>query len=232
MTFLLNLQCKPRGVAKYDMTSRGQSAFSLFRADILFRSFNRHKPKRYLQQYMRHSVVFASILILLSLAYMGCERREHYKIGISQCSDDDWRTKMNEEILREMMFHPEAEVEIRSANDNNAKQIADIKYFKDNKFDIIIAAPNEADALTPIISEVYDSGIPVVLFDRNVNGNKFTAWQGVDNISFGRAAARYAYNIVGEGCRVLEIEGLAHSTPAAERKSGFDREAEARGIRD
>lgn len=98
--------------------------------------------------------IFATLFIL-SLA--GCSGEKHYRIGISQCSQDDWRNKMNDEIYREIMFHPEAEVEIRSADDNNDKQIADIRYFKENDFDIIIAAPNEANAITPIIKDVYES---------------------------------------------------------------------------
>ncbi|MDE5650154.1 MAG: substrate-binding domain-containing protein, partial [Duncaniella sp.] len=98
---------------------------------------------------------------------------------MSQCSQDDWRKKMNDEINREIMFHPEAVVEIRSADDSNDKQIADIRYFMDNDFDIIIAAPNEADALTPVIKEAYESGVPVVLFDRKINGDTYTAYQGV-----------------------------------------------------
>ena len=91
----------------------------------------------------------------LSLLLAGCQERRVYKIGVSQCSSDDWRNKCNEEIYREMIFHPDARVEIRSAEDNNEKQIADIRYFADNGFDIIIVAPNEADAITPIIKEVY-----------------------------------------------------------------------------
>ena len=55
----------------------------------------------------------------LSLLLAGCQERRVYKIGVSQCSSDDWRNKCNEEIYREMIFHPDAEVEIRSAEDNN-----------------------------------------------------------------------------------------------------------------
>ena len=105
----------------------------------------------------------------------GCKDSKVYKIGVSQCSQDDWRTKMNDEINREIMFHEDATVEIRSADDNNAKQIEDIKYFVKNKFDIIIVSPNEAAALTPVIKEVYESGIPVVIFDRNINGLSFAS---------------------------------------------------------
>ncbi|WP_289630664.1 substrate-binding domain-containing protein [uncultured Muribaculum sp.] len=151
-------------------------------------------------------------------------------MGVSQCSNDDWRTKMNEEIQREIMFHPEATVEIRSADDSNEKQIADIRYFADNGFDIIIAAPNEADAITPVIEEVYDAGIPVIVFDRNINGDSYTAYQGVDNVGIGKSAADYARHLLPDGGNVIEIHGLAGSTPAVGRHEGFAKEAELKGI--
>ena len=139
------------------------------------------------------------LLCCLSLALTACQEKRIYKIGVSQCSSDDWRNKCNEEIHREMIFHPDAQVEIRSAEDSNEKQIADIRYFVDNGFDIIVVAPNEADAITPIIKEVYERGIPVVIFDRNINGESYTAYQGVDNQGIGESAARYARHLVGEG---------------------------------
>ena len=170
-------------------------------------------------------------LMILSLFMLtGCHENKQYRIGVSQCSQDDWRAKMNDEINREIMFHPEAVVEIRSGDDNNDKQIADIRYFMDNDFDIIIAAPNEADALTPVIKEAYESGIPVMIFDRNINGNTYTAYQGVDNAGIGKAAAHYARHLVGHGGKVLEISGLMASTPATERHDGFMEGAEAEGL--
>lgn len=167
----------------------------------------------------RHFYCLFVILVILLSA--GCDRPKDYRIGVSQCSDDDWRRKMNAEISRELMFYPDATAEIRSADDSNEKQIADIQYFIDNDFDIIIAAPNEAEALTPVISEAYEKGIPVVLFDRNINGDSFTAWQGADNVSIGRAAARHALSVAGKDAPILEIRGLRGSTPAEERYRGF-----------
>lgn len=167
------------------------------------------------------------LLLTLMFLFCGCGREQNeksYRIGVSQCSDDDWRKKMNEEIEREVMMHPGVEVEIRSADDSNRKQVEDIRYFIDNDFDIIIAAPNEADAVTPIIKEAYDGGTPVVVFDRNINGDSFTAWQGADNAQIGRAAAGYAAKMEeereGTG-KILELKGRPGSTPALERHSGF-----------
>lgn len=159
-----------------------------------------------------------------------CKEERTYRIGVSQCSSDDWRNKCNDEIYREIMLHPEATVEIRSADDNNEKQIADIRYFMDQGFDIIIAAPNEADAITPIIQEVYAKGIPVIIFDRNIHGDTYTAYQGVDNRGIGESAAHYARHLVGHGGRVLEICGLPGSTPAIERHEGFVDGAQRNGL--
>ena len=45
-----------------------------------------------------------------------------YKIGVSQCSSDDWRNKMNKEMHREAMLSNEVAIEIRSAGDDNQIQ--------------------------------------------------------------------------------------------------------------
>ncbi len=179
---------------------------------------------------MRKPIIFNIIISLMLISMAACKEQKHYRIGISQCSEDDWRRKMNDEINCEIMLHPEAEVEIRSADDSNEKQIADIRYFAENGFDIIIASPNEADAITPVIKEVYESGIPVMVFDRSINGDYYTAAQDVDNYGIGKAAARYAHNLIGDNGKVLEIYGLPGSTPAIKRHEGFRDEAREIGL--
>ncbi|MDE5686860.1 MAG: substrate-binding domain-containing protein [Paramuribaculum sp.] len=171
------------------------------------------------------SLFLLSAMLLLT----SCTDSRIYKIGVSQCSQDDWRAKMNDEINREMMFHEDAVVEIRSADDNNARQIEDIRYFVDNGFDIIIVSPNEAAALTPVIKEVYENGMPVVIFDRNINGDTYTAHIGTDDEGLGRSAAHYALHLLGKGAKAIEIFGLRGSTPAEGRHNGFVREFEDNG---
>lgn len=169
---------------------------------------------------MKKLTFYISSLVLL-LVLTGCHDTKHYKLGVSQCSDDDWRRKMNAEIEREIMFHPEMIVEIRSADDSNEKQIEDIRYFIENGFDAIAVAPNEAEALTPIITEAYEAGIPVIVFDRNTDNHSYTAWQGADNVALGRSAADLVVEMVGKNAKTIEIRGLKGSTPTNERHRGF-----------
>lgn len=170
-------------------------------------------------------------LLILSLLCIvpSCTEPRVYRIGVSQCSQDDWREKMNDEIEREAMFHEDALVEIRSADDSNEKQAADIRSFADRGFDIIIVSPNEAAALTPVIDEVFAKGIPVIIFDRNIKSDSYTARIGVDNVGLGRSAAHYALNLLGPSQPAIEIYGLPGSTPADDRHTGFAEEYERGG---
>lgn len=161
------------------------------------------------------------LLVLISLLLCSCEHQRHYRIGVSQCSDDDWRAKMNGEMLREIMFHPEVTLDIRSANDDSQRQIADLMDFINEGVDLIIVAPNEAEALTPVIRDIYEAGIPVLVFDRSINGDYYTAFQGADNAGIGAEAAKYAVWRIPDNPSVLEIKGLESSTPALERSRGF-----------
>lgn len=171
-----------------------------------------------------YKTVFARLLIFLFVGLFSCSEPHVIRIGVSQPSHDDWRTKMNDEIHREIMLHEDADVEIRSASDSNERQIADIRYFADNGFDVIIVSPNEAAALTPVIREVYERGIPVIIFDRNIIGDSYTARIGVDDEGLGRLAAHYALHMLGPAPKALEIYGLKGSTPADGRHRGFSSE--------
>ena len=177
------------------------------------------------------NAIAAITLIIAMPAICGCSKKEGYRIGVSQCSSDDWRNKMNEEIMREALILDESlDVEIRSGEDSNENQIADLQYFVDNGFDAIIVAPNEAEALTPIIKDIHSKGIPVIVFDRSVIGNDYTAYQGADNASIGKEAALLAYSYCGKDAKVIEICGNMESTPAEERQRGFHNAADSLGM--
>lgn len=163
------------------------------------------------------------IVILFCLLGMAACRQDapRFRIGVAQCSDDSWRHKMNDEILREAMFYDGVSVEIRSAGDDNRRQAEDIHYFIDKGVDLLIISANEAAPMTPIVEEVYQKGIPVVLVDRKILSDKYTAYIGADNYEIGRTVGNYiASSLKGKG-NVVELTGLGGSTPAMERHQGF-----------
>lgn len=165
---------------------------------------------------------FFALCLFFLLLFSSCSQKdEHYLIGVSQCSEDEWRTQMNKEIIREALFYPQAEVEIKTAKDDNRKQIEDIKQFIREGVDLLVVAPNEANAITPVIEEAFDAGIPVVLVDRKIHSSKYTAYVGADNYEIGRQAGMYIANRLHGKGQIVEITGLKGSTPAVERHRGM-----------
>ena len=158
------------------------------------------------------------------LACLACqrERKPRYIIGVSQCSEDLWRQTMNEELKREVaLYQADAQVLIRSVKDDTPKQIADIEWFIEQKVDVLIVSPNESEACTPVIEKAYQQGIPVILVDRKIATESYTAYVGANNYQIGKEAGLYAIGVLKGKGNIAEVRGTKGSTSDAERHKGF-----------
>lgn len=149
--------------------------------------------------------------------------KKEYIIGISQCNlGEPWRVAMNDQIEKAAKNYPEFRLIFQDAAQDNSKQIADIQGFIQQKVDLIIASPNEAVPLTNVIKEAYDSGIPVILLDRKIDGESYTQFIGADNLDMGRIAGEYvAGTLLKKGGKVCEIKGLEGTSGGIDRENGF-----------
>ncbi len=155
---------------------------------------------------------------------LGCQHTpppKHYRIGFSQCCNDAWRDVMNGEMRRELALHPELEFEMRVADANNQKQVEQIRELVKSGIDILLVTPNESKPLTPIIEEVHKAGIPVILMDRKIESELYTAFVGADNYEIGFTAANYVASKLGGRGNVLELQMSMAISPAVERHRGF-----------
>lgn len=177
-------------------------------------------------------VCLISPLLLLTLMTACSNPPKTYHIGISQCSEDIWRYKQNRELLIGSYIFDNVSLEFASADDSDQRQIEQIQEFVDKKVDLLIVSPNSASRLSPILDKAYDSGIPVIVFDRHTDSEKYTAFMGADNYNIGQTMGRLiAEQMEGRGT-LVEITGLRGSSPAIERHSGFlDAMAQYPGIR-
>lgn len=166
--------------------------------------------------------IFITCLLSITTFFcVSCLQEPKKIVAVSQCSMDEWRNQMNKEMEHEGFFHKNIQVEIHSTPDDTKQQIKDIEGFIDRKVDAIVVAPNEWEPLKPVIEKAYDAGIPVVLVDRKVNSEKYTAFVGGDNVEVGRQAAHFIIDNLPEGGNIIEIEGLQSSTSSQERKQGL-----------
>lgn len=161
-------------------------------------------------------------LIALIAVLTSCSKSEKtYKIAVSQCSEDIWRNKLNEELKMGTYFYHDVELYFASADDSDEKQIEQINQFINDGIDLLIVAPNQVATVSPAIDKAFDKGIPVIVFDRKTNSEKYTAFIGADNFEMGRLMGEFiATQLKGKG-RVMEIMGLKGSSPAIERHNGF-----------
>lgn len=149
------------------------------------------------------------------------DKSRTWHIGVSQCSEDIWRYKQNKELEAGGYANSNVRLEFASADDNDSLQISQIQHFIDERVDLLVVAPNKAATLSAVIDRAYDQGIPVVLFDRKTNSEKYTAYMGADNYEIGQTMGNLIATGMGGKGTLVEITGLKGSSPAIERHRGF-----------
>lgn len=165
----------------------------------------------------KHIILY---VILLLLVFVSCSDRRTV-IGVSQCSDDLWRQKVNREIKIGQYQYKNVDVVFASADNNGQRQARQIDSLVKAKVDLLVVAPSDVKTVAPAIERAYRAGIPVILYDRMIESTHYTAYIGTDNVAIGKEVADYlAHQLQGRGT-VVEITGERGSTPVADRHRGF-----------
>lgn len=154
--------------------------------------------------------------------------KSSYTIGMSQCNlGEPWRVEMNAQIKAAAEKHPELKVVFKDAQNDTLKQRAHVEESVSANVDLIIISPKEAQPLTEPVAKAMDAGIPVIVLDRRLLGDKYTCFIGADNKKIGHAAGEWIANKLaqktksGEKAKLVELKGLMTSTPGQDRDSGF-----------
>lgn len=165
-----------------------------------------------------HLIIYVAIIVLMT----GCAQQPRkFVIGVSQCSEDVWRDKLNDELKMGEYLNDSLIVKLASSNDDNVLQNKQVNQFIDEGVDLLIVSPNQLSAISKSVERAYDKGIPVILYDRKTNSDKYTAFIGCDNYTIGKSMGTFiAQQLHGKG-RIVEISGLEGSSPALERHRGF-----------
>ena len=165
----------------------------------------------------KHIILY---VVLLLLVLVSCSDRRTV-IGVSQCSDDIWRQKVNREIKIGQYQYKNVDVVFASADNNGQRQARQIDSLVKTKVDLLVVAPSDVKTVAPAIERAYRAGIPVILYDRMIESTHYTAYIGTDNVAIGKEVADYlAHQLQGRGT-VVEITGERGSTPVADRHRGF-----------
>jgi ABC-type sugar transport system substrate-binding protein len=150
-----------------------------------------------------------------------------YRVAFSQnASNNPWRlaetASMKDEAAKQNV-----QLTIADANNQQSKQIADIKGLIAQKPDALFIAPI-TEQIANVVKEAGGAGIPVFLLDRDVDhnvakpGQDFVTVIQSDFVQEGKRAAVQMAKATSGNAKIIELEGTTGASPAIDRKKGFD----------
>jgi len=163
------------------------------------------------------------------------EQKDKYKVGFAQTeSNNPWR------IAQTNSMKAEAEklgfqLVYTDAAGSAAKQVADVNSMIAQGVDVIFLAPREEKPLIPAVMAAKKAGIPVILLDRSVDpslakaGEDYLTFIGSNFVEEGKRVAEWLVKNANGKSKIIELEGTTGSSPANDRKKGFDEAIKAAG---
>jgi ribose transport system substrate-binding protein len=143
-----------------------------------------------------------------------------YVIGFSNASiSNSWRVGMLASI--QQAAHDNADqikqLIITDANDDPAKQVADVQDLISRGVDLLIVSAATAEALDGIVTRAYEEGIPVVLVDRRITSENFTTFITASDMVYGHMSAQWMVEKLGGKGNIVMLPGMAGVSVAVNR---------------
>jgi len=162
-------------------------------------------------------------------------KKDTYKVGFAQTeSNNPWRIAQTESMKAEAAKLGYQFVYTDAAG-SAAKQVADVNSMIAQGVDLIFLAPREEKPLIPAVLAAKKAGIPVILLDRSVDpklavaGKDYVTFIGSDFVEEGKRVAEWLVKNANGKTKIIELEGTTGSSPANDRKKGFDEAIKAAG---
>ena len=115
-----------------------------------------------------------------------------------------------------------ATLTVVDAQDNASKQASDVEDLIQQKVDLVLINPVDSAAVATAVESANAAGIPVITIDRSSEGGEVVSHIASDNVAGGVLAGEYLLELIGEGAKVAELEGVAGSSAARDRGEGFN----------
>ncbi|MFC0200237.1 galactofuranose ABC transporter, galactofuranose-binding protein YtfQ [Paracoccus rhizosphaerae] len=155
----------------------------------------------------------------------GAAMAEGEVVGFSQIgSESGWRAAETT-LTRQQAEERGIQLQFSDAQQRQENQIAAIRSFIAQGVDAILLAPVVATGWDSVLQEAQEAEIPVVLLDRQVDSadDLYLTAVGSDLVHEGEVAGQWLVDeVAGEECRVVELQGTTGSSPAIDRKTGFE----------
>ncbi len=151
------------------------------------------------------------------------KKEEKIVIGVAQChlntpSRVNLKKEMEDAIKDKGLNW---EIILTDGQNNSAKQTSDVEDLIQRGVDLMILVPVQAEPLSPVAKKVMDAGIPLILIDRTISTDDYTAYTGGDNRMIGEIAADFLAEKIGGKGKLAIIQGTLGTSATNERQEGF-----------
>ena len=146
-----------------------------------------------------------------------------FVVGYAQSNNaEPYRAQLNLQLQHFIKQYPDLKLlPISDAKQQSSLQVNQVQNFLSQHVDVLIVSPNEPAPLTAPIQQACAKHIPVIVLDRSVNTNCYTAFIGGDNVLIGLKAGQAAAKLLPNGGNVVELRGILSNQPQIDRDHGF-----------
>ncbi len=145
-----------------------------------------------------------------------------YEIGLSISTLNNPFFVALKEGAEEQANEMDATLTVADAQNDAAKQVNDVEDMIQKGMDLILINPTDSEAVGAAVQAANDAGIPVITVDRNAETGEVVAHVASDNVAGGQLAGDYMVELVGEGQKVVELEGIPGASATRDRGQGFN----------
>jgi ribose transport system substrate-binding protein len=178
---------------------------------------------------MRKRIFLILLILVISCYFTGCtnnknidntEIRKNIDFIVKSRSGDYWNVVKAgaEAAAKEFNINlnytaPDFEYDIDT-------QISLVNRAIDRKVDSIVLAASDFNELVPSTENAYNSKIPVIIVDSEVNTNKISGIIATDNLEAGKKVGKKAVEVFGDKTQVAIINYVKGSASADKREEG------------
>nr|WP_295837953.1 galactofuranose ABC transporter, galactofuranose-binding protein YtfQ [uncultured Azospirillum sp.] len=171
------------------------------------------------------SAATAAAALFIGLGAVQAADAKKLVVGFSQIgSESGWRAAETKTAKTEAEKRG-IDLKISDAQQKQENQIKAVRSFVAQGVDAIFIAPVVATGWDSVLKEAKEAKIPVMLLDRQIETKDPSLYMTAvtsDTVHEGRVAGEWLAKKTGGKCAVVELQGTVGSSPAINRKKGFD----------
>nr|CRH05806.1 Putative D-ribose transporter subunit; periplasmic-binding compoent of ABC superfamily [Candidatus Magnetococcus massalia] len=184
---------------------------------LTLKTIHRNKPQ------MHRLIPLLSLLLFITLIpTTQAQEQQVWTVGFAQ--DDmstPWRRDQANQFKKLLEQDERFKVIITDAQGSAVKQALDAEKLVARGIQALVTSPRNGLIMDPVIREIYQRGIPVVMLTRKPASNHYTSFIAPNDQQIGRQVAQLLAEKMQQKGRILVLQGVSTASTAQARTSGF-----------